>query len=109
MGEHEFGVASRTHTGINPLDAIQFVRAIEEQWEAFCSSMRRHYLRRFAAPHRFFRALDRLTGCLQWWYTADKIRAEHLNLIRCESHREALITILSHSPSTASGKGDSRR
>lgn len=75
--------------------AIAVPGFVEEQWNNFCASKSRFYLRRFGSVHRLFRALDRLTGCIPYFYRQGSIRLEHLNLIRCESHREVLINILS--------------
>jgi poly-gamma-glutamate synthesis protein (capsule biosynthesis protein) len=77
---------------------LEDVDFIEARWDAFCQEMARHYLRRFGAPHRLIRGLDRLTGVLQLLYSSRNVRNEQLNLIRCESHREALINILSQEP-----------
>jgi poly-gamma-glutamate synthesis protein (capsule biosynthesis protein) len=78
--------------------AIADLDLVESRWGEFCDRMERHYLRRFASPHRLVRGLDRLTGLVQFLYGQRHVRAERLNLIRCESHRDALITILSREP-----------
>jgi poly-gamma-glutamate synthesis protein (capsule biosynthesis protein) len=70
--------------------------ALERHWEEFCAGLKPGYLRRLGARSRLGRGVDRLTKNIQAGYAASwKTRAEHLNLIRCESHREALIRILS--------------
>jgi poly-gamma-glutamate capsule biosynthesis protein CapA/YwtB (metallophosphatase superfamily) len=68
---------------------------VEARWNEFCARKERHYVRRLGAPLRLLRGLDRATGIVQRLYGARRARVELLNLIRCESHREALITILS--------------
>jgi poly-gamma-glutamate synthesis protein (capsule biosynthesis protein) len=68
---------------------------VQEQWDRFCEQNRTHYFRRLGTPNRAFRALDRLTGYTRFFYSRVPLRAEHLNLIRCESHREVLINVLS--------------
>lgn len=71
-------------------------QALERRWGEFCAQRKEHYLRRLGARSRLGRAIDRLTGNIQGGYARSwPARAEHLNLIRCESHREALIRILS--------------
>jgi hypothetical protein len=75
--------------------AIQDGDFVERQWDQFCADARVLYLRRLGSPHRAVRALDRLTRCIQLLYRSPRIRLEHLNLVRCESHREVLINILS--------------
>jgi poly-gamma-glutamate synthesis protein (capsule biosynthesis protein) len=75
--------------------AIQDADFVERQWDQFCADARDLYLRRLGSPHRVFRALDRLTRCIQLLYRSPRQRLEHLNLVRCESHREVLINILS--------------
>ncbi len=68
---------------------------VREQWDDYCEQKREHYLRRLGSPNRAFRALDRLTGYTRFMYSRKPLRAEHLNMFRCESHREVLINILS--------------
>jgi poly-gamma-glutamate synthesis protein (capsule biosynthesis protein) len=76
-------------------DEIRDDAFVHERWNEFCEGMRTHYLRRLGSPNRAFRALDRLTGFTRYFYSRTPLQAEHLNLFRCESHREALINILS--------------
>lgn len=83
--------------------AISDIEVVEEKWDAFCADVAPHYIRRFGAPHRLVRGLDRVTGLLQRLYAAWPIRTEHLNLVRCESHREVLINVLSRGPTRRGG------
>jgi hypothetical protein len=76
-------------------DQIGDTDFVRRQWDEFCDAKREHYLRRLGSPNRAFRALDRLTGYTRFFYSRTPLRAEHLNLVRCESHREVLINILS--------------
>ncbi len=70
--------------------------ALDAHWLGFCNENKELYLRRLGAKHRLGRGIDRLTGNVQSSYKRSwSLRAEHLNLIRCESHRETLIQILS--------------
>jgi|SRR5882672_2665572 len=70
--------------------------ALERRWADFCADHKALYLRRLGSRSRLARAIDRLTGNIQSGYARSwSLRAEHLNLVRCESHREALIRILS--------------
>jgi poly-gamma-glutamate capsule biosynthesis protein CapA/YwtB (metallophosphatase superfamily) len=68
---------------------------VQREWDGFCEQQREYYLRRLGSPNRAFRALDRLTRYTRFFYSRAPLRAEHLNLVRCESHREVLINILS--------------
>jgi poly-gamma-glutamate synthesis protein (capsule biosynthesis protein) len=68
--------------------------AVERHWDDFCEQQRVLYLRRFGAPHRAFRLLDRYTGVIQYLLRRPRIRLDQLNLVRCESHREVLINLL---------------
>lgn len=68
---------------------------IRYQWDEYCRSRREHYLRRLGSPNRAFRVLDRLTGYTKFMYSRKPLQAEHLNMLRCESHREVLLNILS--------------
>lgn len=69
---------------------------VEQKWDEFCERQRVIYLRRFGALHRAFRLLDRYTGYIQYLLGRDGIRLDQLNMVRCESHREVLINVLSH-------------
>jgi poly-gamma-glutamate synthesis protein (capsule biosynthesis protein) len=68
---------------------------VQERWQEYCRDRERHYLRRLGSPNRLIRILDRMTGWIQRSYADQKHRDEHLNILRCESHREALVQILS--------------
>ena len=70
--------------------------ALEAHWLAYCRAKKEVYLRRLGSKHRLARGIDRVTGNIQSAYSRSwALRAEHLNLVRCESHRETLIQILS--------------
>ena len=77
---------------------IEDVGVVDARWDAFCRERAAHYIRRFGAPHKVFRGLDEVTGLVQRFYSRWPLRLEHLNLIRCESHREVLINVLSREP-----------
>jgi len=68
---------------------------VEDRWDEFCERQEREYLRRYGALHRIFRLLDRYTGYIRYLLGRRNMRLEHLNLVRCESHREVLINLLS--------------
>jgi len=68
---------------------------VDQNWDEFCEQQRVEYLRRFGALHRLFRLLDRYTGYIQYLLGRRRIRLDQLNLVRCESHREVLINLLS--------------
>lgn len=82
-------IAERSRTLEDP-------EALDRRWAEFCAERKALYLRRLGSRSRLARAVDRLTGNIQNGYARSwSLRAEHLNLVRCESHREALIRILS--------------
>ena len=70
--------------------------ALDRRWSQFCADHKALYLRRLGSRSRLARGVDRLTHNIQNSYARSwSARADHLNLVRCESHREALIRILS--------------
>lgn len=69
--------------------------AVDHLWDEFCQLQEVLYLRRFGSPHRLFRLLDRYTGLMRYLLRQPRIRLDQLNLLRCESHREVLINLLS--------------
>jgi poly-gamma-glutamate capsule biosynthesis protein CapA/YwtB (metallophosphatase superfamily) len=76
--------------------ALQDSNALERLWSDYCAAHKSQYLRQLGSRSRFARGVDRLTGYIQYGYALSwASRANHLNLVRCESHREALIHILS--------------
>ncbi len=66
---------------------------IEEKWQTFCEKHKRLYLHKLHGNPSLFR---RLLGKLNLLHLLDnkKIQRGRLNIIRCESHHEALKTIL---------------
>jgi poly-gamma-glutamate synthesis protein (capsule biosynthesis protein) len=68
---------------------------VDQKWDEFCEEQRVTYLRRFGALHRVFRLLDRYTGYIQYLIRRRRVRLDQLNLVRCESHREVIINLLS--------------
>jgi len=90
----------RSQSILNAIDersrALKDPDLLERYWREFCQSQKDLYLRRLGTHNRFGRGVDRLLRNVQSRYARSwKLRAEQLNLIRCESHREALINILS--------------
>lgn len=68
-------------------------QTIEEMWRTFCHANKRYYLQTLRGRSSFLR---RLAARLDIVYMLDspERRRARLNIIRCESHREALRTIL---------------
>ena len=72
--------------------AIREKAFVTEQWEAFCQKTKRYYLN---SLHGKPGLLRRLFARLDWLHLVEpRMFSTRLNLIRCESHREALVTLL---------------
>lgn len=83
----EEGFRKRSQEVMDPL-------AVEARWNDYCQQQKDLYLRRLGSPHRLFRLVDKFTGLIRYLEQRPRIRLDHLNLVRCESHREVLINIL---------------
>lgn len=68
-------------------------QAVKEKWDAFCRQRKCAYLH---AIHGRRSLLRRIAGRLDLLHLLDSSRKQRvrLNIIRCESHREALVNIL---------------
>jgi poly-gamma-glutamate capsule biosynthesis protein CapA/YwtB (metallophosphatase superfamily) len=77
--------------------AIQDPGFVEAQWRVFCLRNERHYLNTL---HGKTTLLRRIAGKLNMLHRmdSDRVRCWRLNMIHCESHREALVTLLSMDP-----------
>lgn len=67
---------------------------VTEQWSAFCHKTRPYYLSVFRGDHGIIRRAANKIG-LPRIDPRPEIQRARLNIIRCESHREALLSILS--------------
>lgn len=67
---------------------------VAEQWRAFCQKTRRHYLGVLRGDHGIVRRAANKLG-LSRFSSPPEIQRARLNMIRCESHREALLSVLS--------------
>ena len=87
--------------------AIADASFVKAQWETFCSDHKRHYLNALHGKPSLFR---RLAGKLDLLHILDRPEKQRarLNIIRCESHREALRTILESEATRLSGKASPR-
>jgi poly-gamma-glutamate synthesis protein (capsule biosynthesis protein) len=99
----------RTGLEVRPLDAVEEkefaarlqygasmvadAQLLEAAWVAHCRRERRHYLHMALGLTRFERALLR-TGVWPRWRRSRSRLPELLNLFTCDSHREAVETIL---------------
>jgi len=74
---------------------IQQEGFVEEQWRIFCAKRKRYYLNTL---HGRCSLIRRIAGRLDVLHYLDSkdVHRVRLNLIRCESHREALETILEY-------------
>ena len=70
-------------------------RAVEEKWMDFCQEQKRYYLNTL---HGKCSLLRRIAGKMNMLHYLDSklVQRMRLNLIRCESHRDALIELLEH-------------
>jgi poly-gamma-glutamate synthesis protein (capsule biosynthesis protein) len=73
--------------------AIQQPGFVEQQWDRFTQESPYNYLALVHGHRQRIRELDRRFGFLRHFYSRDRMRLL-LHLIRCESHREAIITAL---------------
>jgi len=78
------------HERSKSVDDPEFVA---NQWSAFCESQKRGYLHGIRGKPGLLR---RVAGKLDLLHYFDSpgVQRQRLNLIRCESHREALSTVL---------------
>jgi len=67
--------------------------SLDREWQRFCSTRRLSYLSTLFGLSRFERRLVRL-GVWPAWRARRSSIPVLLNILRCESHREALLTIL---------------
>jgi poly-gamma-glutamate capsule biosynthesis protein CapA/YwtB (metallophosphatase superfamily) len=88
--------------------AIADVSFVKTQWEIFCSNHKRYYLHTLHGKPSLFRRLAGQLNLLHILDGPEKQRAR-LNIIRCESHREALRTILESEATRLSGKTSPQR
>ncbi|MFP4501376.1 MAG: CapA family protein [Candidatus Hydrogenedentota bacterium] len=66
---------------------------VEQQWQAFCRERRRYYLNRIRGRRGLVRRVVSKFG-MHGNRTAPAAVRQQLHLVRCESHREALTTVL---------------
>lgn len=74
-------------------EAIADAIFVKTQWETFCQDNKRYYVNTLHGKPGFLRRLAGKLGLLHYLDSCEVQRAR-LNMIRCESHREALITLL---------------
>ncbi|MHC1765395.1 MAG: CapA family protein [Verrucomicrobiia bacterium] len=67
--------------------------AVAEQWVEYCNQHRRSYISQLRGYGYFLRRLNQRSGFGERVISAGAAR-RMLNAVRCESHREALITVL---------------
>ncbi len=73
---------------------IKDIDFVEKEWESFCKQFRYTYSSIFRGHNRLFRFLNRLFHFSDLFYTKhDQLVLQ--NIVRCESHREAIIAMLS--------------
>jgi len=73
---------------------------LEAEFEKFCRGLQRYYLNTLHGRSSLLRKVAGRLGML-YYLDRPKICRERLNLIRCESHREALLELL--------GRGEARK
>lgn len=67
---------------------------VENQWMAFCRQQERHYLSMIHGRRSLIRRVAGKLNLLDW-LDSPKVHRMRYHAITCESHREALITLLS--------------
>jgi poly-gamma-glutamate synthesis protein (capsule biosynthesis protein) len=80
---------------------------IAELWRRFCEEHKAHYLNMLHGRRTLLRRLAGRLKRLHYFDTPDVCRLR-LHLIRCESHREALLTILAGEANSQVGPGRGR-
>ena len=75
---------------------IKDIEFVEKQWREFCKNKRYVYFSVLRGHNRFLRGLNRLVHFSDWFYSRSEL-ATLQHVIRCESLREVLNTILSSS------------
>jgi hypothetical protein len=93
-----------------PADETAFMRGLEERsrqigtpgfveasWKSFSEELRPSYMARFLAENRIVRSLLRRSRVSEWFWSAGERRIL-LNLIRCATHREVLVSALKDGP-----------
>lgn len=74
-------------------EAIRDEAFVARQWESFCQDKKRYYLQSLnGKPGLFRRVLGKLN--LLHYLDSREVHRQRLHMIRCESHREALRSIL---------------
>jgi len=66
---------------------------VEQSWISFCESRRNNYLSKLLGHNRLFRHLNRRGHLVKYMYTKKSLTALH-NIIRCEAHKNVVLTIL---------------
>ncbi|MHC1729919.1 MAG: CapA family protein [Syntrophobacteraceae bacterium] len=74
--------------------SISHAHLLEAAWESFCRERESHYVSRIFCMNRFESILYR-KGIRPFWRLNKAHTMYMLNFLRCESHRELLITLLS--------------
>ncbi len=74
-------------------EAISHECFVEQKWHEFCQANTADYLGKFYGYGEFVRRVDRRLDWLRY-LRSKKTLLMQLNMIRCESHREAIVDIL---------------
>ena len=75
-------------------------QAVEAEWEKYCQRQTLHYLHMLHGQKTLARRLAGKLGLIRLLDRPDK-QLTRLSIIRCQSHRDALITILEHEAKAA--------
>jgi len=107
--------ARRVGTGINKMDideTTRFMKALEyrstqilnadvvhDEWENFCNDRRHFYMSNILTLPRFLRYLNKNSGIIERIYSKRALLLLE-NTVRCEAHREVILTILERNRNT---------
>lgn len=69
---------------------------VEKQWQEFCMTKRYIYFSKLRGHNRLLRGFNRLVHFSDWFYSRTELRTLR-HVIRCETLREVLDTVLSNS------------
>jgi poly-gamma-glutamate synthesis protein (capsule biosynthesis protein) len=76
---------------------------VDDEWRAFCRAKRDLYFSILKGHGRVARALNRRTGLATGFYSEEAL-STLLNVVRCESHREVLLTVLDDTLATRTNR-----
>jgi poly-gamma-glutamate synthesis protein (capsule biosynthesis protein) len=87
--EEDIFIADLKKKSIN----VEDTEFVQNEWNQFSKTFKNDYFSIFRGHNRVFRFINRFLGFSDWFYSKQKLTVLQ-NIIRCESHREAILTML---------------